>query len=57
MIINKTEQALKSIAIQFSVDKSLDWDDAVRQAMDLINTNNRSQAVTALGLIIKDLHS
>ena len=57
MIINKTEQALKSIAIQFSVDKSLDWDDAVRQAMDLINTNNRSQAVTALGRIIKDLHS
>ena len=57
MIINKTEQALKSIAIHFSVTKVLDWDDAVRQAMDIINTNNRSQAVTALGLIIKDLHS
>ena len=56
MIINKTEQALKSIAIHFSVTKVLDWDDAVRQAMDIINTNNRSQAVTALGLIIKDLH-
>ena len=57
MIINKTEQALKSIAIHFSVTKVLDWDDAVRQAMDLINTNNRSQAVTALGRIIKELHS
>ena len=56
MIINKTEQALKSVAIKFSVDKSLNWEDALRQTMDIINTNSHDQAVTVLGRIIKELH-
>ena len=56
MIINKTEQALKSVAIQFSVDKSIDWDDAMRQTMDIINTNSRDQAMSVMGRIIKELH-
>ena len=57
MIINKTEQALKSVAIQFSVDKSISWEDALRQTMDIINTNSHDQAMTVIGRIIKELHS
>ena len=56
MIINKTEQKLKSIAIFFSVHKVIDWDDAVSQTMELMNTTSRDQAVTALGISIKELH-
>ena len=56
MKINKTQDALKSIAIQFSVDKSIDWDDALRQTMDIINTNSRDQAMSVMGRIIKELH-
>ena len=56
MIINKTEQALKGVAIQFSVNNSITWDVALRQTMKIINSNSREQAVTVMGRVIKELH-
>ena len=56
MIINKTEQALKGVAIQFSVNNSITWEVALRQTMKIINTNSRDQAVTVMGRVIKELH-
>ena len=53
--MNDTEKLVRSYAIDFSVNKTMEWDTCIYKTMQAVGCS-RNRAVELLGIIIKELH-
>ena len=53
--MNDTEKLVRSYAIDFSVNKTMEWDTCIYKTMQAVGCS-RNRALELLGIVIKELH-